>query len=131
MLRWLDPLMRPVRRSVRIGNIVELRVRGRTTGLERVVPVGVLRVADRMYLGHPNGPSAWTRNLEAAGQAILVTCGMPPVTIRPVRLGPSAERDAVILATSQHVFPGNLVYRLARRHIRAVGAYYRLEPVTS
>jgi hypothetical protein len=93
------------------------------------VLVGLLRVASQMYLGHPNGASAWTRNLEAAGEGTLLVPGAVPIAIRPVRLDTSPERDAVILATSQHPFPGNLLYRLARRHIREAGVYYRLEPV--
>ena len=28
----------------------------------------------------------------------------------------------------QHPFPGNVLYWLARRHVRAVGTYYRIEP---
>jgi hypothetical protein len=43
------------------------------------------------------------------------------------RLDAGPERDRAIAATSQHVFPGNVVYRLARRHIRAVGVYFALE----
>ena len=38
-------------------------------------------------------------------------------------------RDQAILATSQQVFPGNIVYRLARRHVRAVGTYFLIEIV--
>jgi hypothetical protein len=52
-----------------------------------------------------------------------------PVAIRAVLLPPGQERSAVISATNQHPFPGNLVYWLARRHILAVGRYYRLEPL--
>jgi hypothetical protein len=129
MIRWLDPLIRAVWGSVGLGNVVELRVPGRRSGRERRVLVGLLGVAGRMYLGHPNGASGWTRNLESAGEGTLVIPGTGSVAVRPVRLDPSPERDAVILATSQHPFPGNLLYRLARRHIRAVGVYFRLEPV--
>jgi hypothetical protein len=38
-----------------------------------------------------------------------------------------AERESVIRATGQQPFPGNLSYRLGRRHIRAVGVFFRLE----
>jgi hypothetical protein len=129
LIRLLDPLIRPVWQAVGIGNVVELRVRGRRSGRERPVLVGLLRVAGRMYLGHPNGEAAWTRNFAAQGEGSLVVRGAAPVAVRPVRLGPGAERDAVVLATSQHPFPGNLLYRLARSHVRAVGVYFRLEPI--
>ena len=36
------------------------------------------------------------------------------------------ERERVIRSTGQHPFPGNLVYRLGRRQVRAVGVYFRL-----
>ena len=61
-----------------------------------------------MYLGHPNGDSEWTRNLAAAGEGTLVIRGAEPVIVRPIRLVPGAERKAVILATSQHPFPGKV-----------------------
>jgi hypothetical protein len=50
-------------------------------------------------------------------------------TLRAIPLSDGPERDAVIAATwRQQPFPGNLVYRAAQRHIKAVGAYFRLEP---
>ena len=49
------------------------------------------------------------------------------IPIRATRLAPGELRDQAILATSQHVFPGNIVYRLARRHVRAVGTYFLIE----
>jgi hypothetical protein len=80
------------------------------------------------YVGHPDGGCAWTLNLEAAGEATLRAAWLAPRTLRAVRLGPGPEREAVIEATfRQHVFPGNVIYWLARRHIRTVGRYYRLE----
>jgi len=46
------------------------------------------------------------------------------------RLGPGAERDAVIAATgAQQFFPANVLYRRSRRHIAAVGVYHRLDPI--
>lgn len=92
--------------------------------------LGLLRVGDRIYLGHPNGDVAWTRNLESAGVGELRPRGFAPLTVRPVRLPPGAERDAAIAATwHQHPFPGNVLYYLARRHISAVGTFFRLEPI--
>jgi hypothetical protein len=44
-----------------------------------------------------------------------------------VRLPMGDEREGAIRATGQHPFPGNLVYRLGRGHVRAVGVFFRLE----
>jgi hypothetical protein len=129
-LRFIEPLIRSIWAGEGIGNVVVLRVRSRHSGRERQLLLGVLRVGDQLYLGHPNGASAWTRDLDAAGSAELVFHGGGPTQVSGVLLQDGTERSAVIGATNQHPFPGNLVYRLARRHILAVGRYYRLEPVT-
>jgi hypothetical protein len=110
------------------GNIVELSVPGRRTGRPRRVYLGLLRLGSGRYVGHPDGRCGWTANLDAAGEATIAAAWLPRTTFRVERLEPGRERDAVIAATvQQHVFPGNVVYWLARRHIRAVGRYYRLE----
>jgi hypothetical protein len=130
LLRWLDPLVHRMWEPSGYGNIVEFRVRSRTSGRERELMLGLLNVGGQLYLGHPNGPAGWTRDLDAAGSAEMVVHGNPPIHLRGVLLGMGAERDAVIDATNQHPFPGNLMYRVSRSHIRAVGRYYRLEPET-
>src|SRR6185369_3758563 len=107
--------------------IVELRVVGRRTGLTRSVPLGLLRDGGRWFLGHPNGDVPWTLNLEAAGTALLTVRPPTAIAVRARRLEPGELRDRAIAATGQHVFPGNLVYRLARAHVRAVGAYFLIE----
>jgi hypothetical protein len=129
LIRLLDPLVRPFWSGFGLGNVVELRVAGRRTGRMRSVLLGLLQNDGHWFLGHPNGDVEWTRNLEAAGTADLVFHGRPSVTVRATRLPPGALRDSAILATGQHPFPGNLVYRLARRHIRAVGTFFELERV--
>ena len=115
-------------RGYGLGNVVELHVPGRRTGRDRPVLLGLLRSDGDWFLGHPNGETAWTRNLAAAGGGRL-TLSWPTsiLDITARRLEPGEERDRAILATGQHVFPGNIVYRLARRHIRAVGAYFAIE----
>lgn len=122
---------RPIRALVRrvgLGNIVELEVPGRRSGRPTVVLLGLLRVGRAWYVGHPDGSCGWTANLEAAGETTVRASWLPATTYRAVRLPLGPERDAVIAATfRQHVFPGNVIYWLARRHIRAVGRYYRLE----
>lgn len=133
LIRLLDPLVRVWWRAWGLGNVVELRVVGRRTGKPRPVLLGLLRADGGFFLGHPNGEVAWTRNLAAAGGGDLSLHWPATVPIRATRLElGSSRRDAAIRATGQHVFPGNLIYRLARRHIRAVGVYFEvvLEPAT-
>jgi hypothetical protein len=109
------------------GNIVELRVTGRRTGLQRRAILGLLRDGNRWFLGHPSGEVPWTRNLEAAGEAELVVRWPHGIPVRATPLPPGDLRDRAILATGQHPFPGNLVYRLARSHIRAEGVFFLVE----
>ncbi len=126
----LQLLVRPWAEGIGLGNVVELVVVGRRTSRRRVVLLGLLRVDQRWYLGHPNGPVNWTWNPDAAGSASLVLVHQPPVEIRPELLPDGEERRRVIAATwHQHIFPGNVIYWLARRHIFAVGRYYRIEPL--
>ncbi|HUG29524.1 MAG TPA: hypothetical protein VMQ65_03280 [Candidatus Limnocylindria bacterium] len=127
LIRLLDPLVRLAWRAFGLGNVVELRVPGRRSGTERRVLLGLLRAGDRWFLGHPNGDVAWTHNLEAAGSADLVFRPPTTVAIRATRLPHGEARDQAIAATGQHVFPGNLIYRVARPHIRAVGTYFLVE----
>ena len=109
------------------GNIVELRVSGKRTGRPRRAVLGLLRVGNRWFLGHPSGLVPWTRNLEAAHEADLVLRWPTPIPVRAMLLPPGDLRDRAILATGQHPFPGNLIYRLARAHIRAEGVFFVLE----
>ncbi|TME85000.1 MAG: hypothetical protein E6I45_00320 [Chloroflexi bacterium] len=127
-LRLIDPLVRRMWRRGGMGNVQELRVAGRSSGRPRSVLLGVLRTNGRRYLGHPNGDVAWTRNLEAAGSAELVAAGGLPERVRVQRLPEGDERTQAILATNQQLFPGNLVYRMARSHIFAVGVFFRIDP---
>jgi hypothetical protein len=131
-IRVMDPMIRGSWQAsgAGLGNVVELRVAGRRSGAYRRVLLTLLVDGNRWFLGHPNGDVHWTRNLEAAGTADLAFRRTAPITIRGRRLAPGAERDRAILATGQHPFPANIVYRLARRHIRAVGAFFAIEPVT-
>lgn len=127
LIRLLDPLVRVQWRGFGLGNVVELRVVGRRTGLTRSVLLGLLRDGDRWFLGHPNGDVPWTRSLQAAGTALLVFRPPTAVAVKARRLEPGELRDRAIASTGQHVFPGNVVYRLARAHIRAVGTYFLIE----
>lgn len=128
LIRLLDRFVRPWWRGYGLGNVVELRVPGWRTRRQRRVLLGLLRDGNRWFLGHPNGDVPWTRNLEAAGVAELSLSWPGSIEIRATRLPNGDLRDRAILATGQHVFPGNVVYRLARSHVRAVGTYFLIEP---
>jgi hypothetical protein len=129
VLRLLHPLARWAWFSVGLGITSMLTVRGRHSGRERSVLVGLLRVDGAWYVGHPNGEVGWTANLRKAGTARLAPRPEAPLDVTAVPLGDGPERDAVIFATAdQQPFPGNLLYRSARRHILSEGRYFRLEP---
>lgn len=128
-IRAIDPLLRWTWFSVGLGITSRLTVRGRTTGQERSVLVGLIRVDGRWYVGHPNGEVAWTRNLDSRRAARVSPRPEAPVDVGAAPLERGAERDAVIVATAeQQPFPANLLYRGARRHILSEGRYFRLEP---
>jgi len=129
-LRLTDPLIRSAWRGGGMGITVDLRVPGRRTGRQRAVLVGLIEVGGGWYVGHPNGDAGWTQNLAASGDAAVAWPSGVNHRVRAERLADGDERDAVILATAhQQPFPGNLVYRAARRHILARGVYFRLEPM--
>jgi hypothetical protein len=87
-------------------------------------------VDDELYLGHPSGDTGWTLNLRAADKAVVESASLPATMVRSVVLAPGAERDEVVRATfRQHPFPGNLLYRLAGRHVSASGVFFRLESI--
>lgn len=130
VLRRLEPILRTVQSGSGIGNVLDVRIPDRRTGRTRSVLLGILRTPDGLYLGHPNGRARWTRDAEAAGNVELRWPGGSSIEARLVLLPEGPERDAAIAATGQHPFPGNLIYRLARRHIAKVGVYFRVEAVT-
>jgi hypothetical protein len=124
----LDPVIRLVNNRLQVGNLTELAVTGWRSGRRRVVLVGLLRVDGVWYLGHPNGPANWTRNLDAAAAATIRFSGQEPHPIRAELLPFGDERRRVIEVTwHQQLFPGSILYWLGRRHILAVGRYYRIE----
>ena len=126
---FLDPLIRSswLTSGAGLGNVVDLRVAGRKTGIYRRVLLTLLVDGDRWFLGHPNGDVDWTRNLEAAGTADIAFRRGAPIPVRARRLETGDERDDAVRATRQQPFPANIVYRLARAHIRAVGVFFELE----
>ena len=113
------------------SEIVELRLVGRKTGRRRDVLVGMSRIDGRMYVGHPNGPTAWLANLAAADVATLQVKHQPPVQVRSVPLGLGPEREAAIRATgSQEWLVIRPFYWASRRHILRAGVYHRLDVIT-
>lgn len=121
-------LMRGLRKVSASSPIEELVVVGRKTGKERHHLLSLIDVDGRWYVGHPNHRSHWARNLEARG-GVLNRRGFEPTPVRATWLNPGPERSAAIAAAGRQPFPAGLIYSAARRHIEAVGAYYRLEPI--
>ena len=128
LIRLTDPLLRWTWFSVGLGITSKLTVRGRRSGRERSVLVGLIRVNRTWYVGHPNGEVAWTANLRRSGRARIAPRPESPIDVTAEPLLSGSERDAVIIAAAeQQPFPANLLYRGARRHILSEGRYFRLE----
>jgi hypothetical protein len=127
ILAVLDPIIRAAWRRIGIGNVVELIVARRSGKGTRSRLVGLLHVGGGRYVGHPNGDVGWTRDLEADGSGLLIWPNGGEWSFWATRLSDGPEREQAIEATNQHPFPGNLVYRLARGHVRRAGVYFRLE----
>lgn len=128
ILALIDPIVRAAWRRFGIGNVVELEVPSRRGGRARRRLVGLLRVGDERFLGHPDGDVGWTRDLRAAGRGTLRWPEGTTLEFGATLLPMGEERERAIRATGQHPFPGNLVYRLGRRHVRATGVFFRLSP---
>jgi hypothetical protein len=128
LLAVVDPAIRAMWHRFGIGNVVELRVARRGGGAVRSRLVGLLTSGGELYLGHPSGHVGWTRDLEAAGRGTLVWPNGDELDFTVTPLGPADnEREHAIRATGQHPFPGNVVYRLGRRHVRREGVFFRLD----
>ena len=127
LIAWLDPLIRVFWRRFGLGNTVDVQVLRRNGRGERSRLLGLLRAGGGLYLGHPNGDVGWTRDLEAAGGGLLRYPNGVEWRFTAARLPLGDEREQAIRSTGQHPFPGNLTYRLGRRHIRAVGVFFRIE----
>lgn len=112
--------------------IVQLQLVGRKTGRRRDVLVGMSRIDGRLYVGHPNGPTAWLANLAAAETATLQIKDQPPVQVRSVPLALGPEREAAIRATAKQewlfIRP---VYWASMRHVLRAGVYHRLDIITA
>jgi deazaflavin-dependent oxidoreductase (nitroreductase family) len=60
------------RRGLSVWGSRVLRVRGRTSGEWRSVPVNLLRLGDERYLVAPRGETQWVRNMRVAGGGELL-----------------------------------------------------------
>jgi hypothetical protein len=98
ILALIDPVVRGLWRRVGIGNIVDVTVPRRNGKGDRSRLLGLLRVGDKRYLGHPNGEVGWTRDLDAAGGGSYRWSRAAPSWFRATRLDEGPERDAVIRA---------------------------------
>jgi hypothetical protein len=131
ILALIDPLVRSAWSLRGIGNVVELDVPRRNGRGMRTRMIGVLHVKGRSYVGHPNGDVGWTRDLAAARRGTVRYHNGVEWHFIATPLPIGEEREQVVRSTGQHPFPGNLVYRLGRRQVTAVGVYFRLDDTTS
>jgi hypothetical protein len=130
LLALMDPIIRAVWRRGGIGNVLELKVAKRNGQGFRSRLIGLLQSGGQLYLGHPSGHVGWTRDLAASGRGSLFWPNGDELHFGVTALSKEdAQREDAIRATGQHPFPGNLVYRLGRRHVRDHGIFFRLEPV--
>lgn len=100
-IRLTDPLLRWTWFSVGLGITSRLTVRGRQTGRERSVLVGLIRVDRGWYVGHPNGEVAWTANLRHAGRARVARLGIDLSEARAMRR-PRHEAGAALNRPDSH-----------------------------
>ncbi len=64
-------VVRLTRMGISVWGARELRVRGRSSGAWRTVPVNLLDLDRTRYLVAPRGDTQWVRNLRVAGQGEL------------------------------------------------------------
>src|SRR3989337_899531 len=110
-IRLADLLLRWTWFSVGLGITSRLTVRGRRTGRDRSVRLGLIRVNRTWYVGYPNGEVAWTANLRRSGRARIAPRPEAPIDVTAEPLLSGSERDAAIIAAAeQQPFPANLLH---------------------
>jgi hypothetical protein len=124
-------VMRQVRRRVPDAPIEEVIIVGRRSGKERRLLLSVYDVDGRWYIGHPNGTAQWVRNLESAGECIVIRRDGIARRMSALELERGPERDGVLSASTRQPAPAGFVYKRARRHVDAAGRYFRLTPVVA
>jgi hypothetical protein len=99
---WTHRTLEPMLMS-RLPNQPSLRVRGRTTGRLRTVPVRPLAVGSHRYVVALVGDTHWARNLRASGSAELVEHRVArPITATEIFGAERAAAVAEYLATSTY-----------------------------
>jgi deazaflavin-dependent oxidoreductase (nitroreductase family) len=99
---WLQRKLEPMFMT-RLPNQPYIRVRGRTTGQLRSIPVRPLKVGDSWYLVSLPGNSNWARNLRATASAELVEKGdTRSITVTEVFGDEQAAAVAGYLASSTY-----------------------------
>jgi deazaflavin-dependent oxidoreductase (nitroreductase family) len=126
-----DRAVGAIRHRFGFSPVEEVVIRGRKTGQDRHLFLVVARTDDGWIVGHPNGERAqWVRNLSAAGSAEVIDRHGAKTPVRATLLLPGPDRDAAIAEQArQQVLGPRTLYRLARNHIRAGGALFRLQPI--
>ena len=85
-VRWSNPIMRRLLGvGVPMGPNGLLTVRGRTSGVPRTTPVGVLEVNGRRWIIGPYGEVHWVRNLREAREGVI-KIGKKSESVRAVEL---------------------------------------------
>jgi deazaflavin-dependent oxidoreductase (nitroreductase family) len=99
---WLQRKLEPMFMT-RLPNQPYIRVRGRTTGKVRSIPVRPVDVGGSWYLVSLPGTSNWARNLRASGGAELVEKGdTRSITVTEVFGNERAAAVAAYLASSSY-----------------------------
>jgi len=125
------PIMRLIRQRVPEVVFEEFVIVGRRTGTLHHLLLGLYDVNGTWYVGHPNGTTQWVLNLEAVGECTVTRRHGIPVRVRAAEVPDGEERDAVIRQTWTQPAPSGQIYRGAASHIRAVGRFFRLEPISA
>jgi hypothetical protein len=102
---------------------------GRRSQRERRLLLGLYQIGGAWYIGHPNGTSHWIRNMEAAGGCTVVLRDGTSIRVTPSEVLDPVERERVIRGIGEQPAPAGPIFRGARRHILAVGRYFRLTPI--
>jgi deazaflavin-dependent oxidoreductase (nitroreductase family) len=84
------------RAGISVWGSRELRVRGRTSGEWRAVPVNLLTFEGRRYLVAPRGQTQWVRNLRVAGTGEL-RVGKRTESFRATEI-PDADKPPILRA---------------------------------
>jgi hypothetical protein len=69
------------------------------------------------------------RDLRAAGTAIVRLRDGREIRVAATEMTFGPERDRAIETTGRQPAPAGQLYRIAQRHVRAVGCFFRLDSV--